>query len=171
MPRKKRNRRQDAPSARQRELRKSEKQERDKQICYKYARCRNASQVGKEFGVSHVYVLRAWKRLSDDERAALLDTRDQVDEELNRKLIQAERIGGDKFIADLVRAREFLGQEILKRCTGTNIHLISNKDLTSLARLVVTVTSPDQVNDTKQENETLRAYRQSIREQIDKPQH
>lgn len=145
-----------------------EKQERDKIICYQYARCRNASRVAKEHGVSHVYVLRAWNRLSEEERDALFETREQVDEELNEKLLQAERIAGDTFIANLVFAREKLGRELVRRCTGDDIRTLSDKDFTSLLRLVATVTAPEEEKEEQRsENSTLRAYRQAIREEIE----
>lgn len=146
---------------------KRQKAELDKQICYSYARSRNASRVAKEFGVNHVYVLRAWKRLTDDEREALLDTKEAVDEELNRKIITAERAAGDTFIARMVEARERLSEELVRRCTGARITIMSNKDLTSMLRLVATVTAPDGADVTEEDDDPLAKYRNTIREQID----
>lgn len=151
-----------------REERRSEKQERDKLICYRYAQCRNASLVGKEHGVNHMYVLRAWERLTDDERDALLNVREQIDEELNRKLIKAEQIAGDEFVANVVRARELIGKELIRRCTGKDIRIISDKDFTSLTRLVASITSSgeEDKNDDSPQSSTFSAYRQAIQGKI-----
>ena len=56
-----------------------------------------------------MYVTRTWERLSPDEREALLSVREQVDEDLNRRIVTAEAAAGDEFTANVVQARELLG--------------------------------------------------------------
>lgn len=124
-----------------------EKQERDKLICYRYAQLRNASRVAQEYGVSRMYVTRTWERLTDDERETMLSVREQVDEDLNRKIIKAEAMAGDEFTANVVKARELLGKELLRRCSGKDIRMISDKNFTSLLRLAATIVAPDNNSD------------------------
>lgn len=143
------------------------KQETDKLICYRYAQCHNASRVAKEYNVNHMYVTRAWNRLSEEERNALLEVREQVDDELNHKLIKAEAIAGDEFIATVVRARDLMGQELIRRCTGKDIRMISDKDFTSLVRLVVSITIPTDADETNiPQSNILRTHRESIQQAI-----
>ncbi len=147
------------------------RQERDKLICYRYAQCRNASTVGKEFGVSRMYVTRAWGRLSEDEQNALLDTSQQVDEELNQKILDAERIAGDAFVRKIVQAREIAAEELLRRFTGPNIKMISNKDFTSMLRLIAAISATEKADEHTETQDTFRLHRESIREDIDNPQN
>lgn len=130
-------------AARKQQDKRLEKEERDKLINYRYARLRNASRVAQEFGVSRMYVSRLWDRLPDAEREALLEVREQVDEDLNRKIAKAEEMAGDEFTANVVRARSLLGRELLRRCTGEDIRMLSDKDFTALLRLAATIASPD----------------------------
>lgn len=143
-----------------------DKREQDKLICYRYAQCHNATTVGKEFGVSRMYVTRAWARMTEDERAALADTTEQVDEQLNQKILDAERIASDNFVQKVVQARELLADELLKRVQGVSIRTISNKDFTSLLRLVANISAPEKTDDGDQPD-TLRRLRESIRDDIE----
>ena len=155
-------------AARQKEDQRLEKQERDKLICHRFAQLRNASRVAREYGVSRMYVTRIWERQSEEERDALLSVREQVDEELNRKIAKAEAIAGDKFTANVVQARELLGEELIRRCTSVDIREISDKDFTSLLRLVATIVAPDNDPDKPRntEDSIFNTLRQTIQVSI-----
>lgn len=113
-----------------------------------------------------MYVTRAWARMTEDERAALADTTEQVDEQLNQKILDAERIASDNFVQKVVQARELLADELLKRVQGVSIRTISNKDFTSLLRLVANISAPEKTDDGDQPD-TLRRLRESIRDDIE----
>lgn len=145
-----------------------EKQERDKLICYRYAQLRNASRVAQEYGVSRMYVTRTWERLTPDERETLLSVREQVDEDLNRRIVKAEAAAGDEFTANVVHARELLGKELIRRCTDVSLRNISDKDFTSLLRLVATIAAPGDNSDKPSgpADDFFNALRQSIQKSI-----
>lgn len=144
------------------------KQEKIKLICYRYAQCKNATTVGKEFGVSRMYVTRAWDRLTSEEREAIEHTKEQVDEELNQKILDAERIAGDSFIRNVIAARELAGRELLRRFNDAHIADISNKDFAALTRLLCSISTPEQENpEEKEKQDTFRQRRESIRENIE----
>ena len=155
-------------AARKQQEARLEKQERGKLICYRYAQLRNASRVAQEYGVSRMYVTRTWERLSPDEREALLSVREQVDEDLNRRIVTAEAAAGDEFTANVVQARELLGKELIRRCTSVSLKEISDKDFTSLLRLVATIATPGNNSDKPNgpEEDFFNALRQSIRKSI-----
>lgn len=145
------------------------KAELDKLVCYRYAQCGNATLVGKEFGKSRMYVTRAWERLSEEERSALQSTRDEVDEDLNRRIIEAEHIAGDTFMRNIIAARELAGNEILRRFQDVNLRMMPNRDFTALVRLLCNVTAPEQEGqEEKEKQDTFRLRRESIREDIEK---
>ena len=145
------------------------KEERLKLICYRYAQCGNATTVGKEFGVSRMYVTRAWDRLTEDERTAIKQTKEQVDEELNQKIIDAERIAGDTFMRNVIAARELAGREILRRFNDAHIQDMSHKDFAALTRLLCNITTPEEQSPEEQEKQdTFRQRREAIRESIEK---
>lgn len=144
------------------------KEELDKLICYRYSQSGNATAVGKEFHVSRMYVTRAWDRLSKDERDAIEDTKEQVDEELNQRILDAERIAGDTFMRNIIAAREQAGREILRRFNDANIRDIDNKDFASLMRLLCNICTPEQKNEDIEKLDTFRLRRESIREDIEK---
>lgn len=145
-----------------------EKQERDKLICYRYAQLHNASRVAQEYGVSRMYVTRTWERLSSDERETLLSVREQVDEDLNRRIVKAEAAAGDEFTSNVVQARELLGKELIRRCTSVSLQEISDKDFTSLLRLVATIAAPGDNSDKPDgpADDFFNALRQSIQKSI-----
>lgn len=145
------------------------KQERDKLICYRYAQCRNATIIGREFGVSRMYVTRAWDKLTDDEREAIEHTKEQVDEELNQKILDAERIAGDHFMRNVIAARELAGREILRRFNDANIRDISTKDFTALTRLLCNIVTPEEQDnpEEREKQDTFRQRRESIRANIE----
>lgn len=140
------------------------RQEQDRLICYRYAQCRNASSVGKEFGVSRMYVSRAWERLSEEERRALTDTTEEVSEQLNRRIIEAEQIAGDSFVRKIVEARNLAADELLRRFQK-DIKMISDKNFATLFRLVANITPSDE--DDPGQNDTYRRLRETIRQDID----
>ena len=155
-------------AARKQQEARLEKQERDKLICYRYAQLRNASRVAQEYGVSRMYVTRTWERLSSDERETLLSVREQVDEDLNRRIVKAEAAAGDEFTANIVHARELLGKELIRRCTDVSLREISDKDFTSLLRLVATIAAPGEGSDKPNDPaaDFFNSLRQSIRKSI-----
>lgn len=153
-------------AAQEREDKRLEKQERDKLICYRYARLRNATRVAQEYGVSRMYVTRLWERMPADERETLLSVREQVDEELNRKIVRAEAIAGDSFVADVIKARELLGRELLRRCTEEDIRLMTDKDFASLLRLAASIATPGGEGDADKEDDIFRTLRQHIQASI-----
>lgn len=145
------------------------KEERNKAMMYRFAQTRNAVQVGEEFGVSRMYVKRAWDKLSEEEKNTLLDTEQQISEELNQKIIDAERISGDAFVRKIVEARMLGAEELLRRFKEQDIRMIPNKDFTSMMRMLLTVTGIEDKEDTeeKERQSTQRSRRESIREQIE----
>ncbi|MEG1622796.1 MAG: hypothetical protein RR330_05430 [Alistipes sp.] len=144
------------------------KRERDRLMCYRFAQLRNASAVGAEFGVSRMYVSRLWDRITNEEREMILDTSKEVVEDLNKKIITAEKIAGDEFIANVVKAREMAGRELIRRFTGKDIRMISNKDFSSLLKLVSDI-AVNKGNETEIDpiNSTFRQHREAIRNEID----
>lgn len=145
------------------------KEELNKLICYRYAQCGNATTVGKEFKVSRMYVTRAWDRLTEDERTAIKHTKEQVDEELNQKILDAERIAGDTFMRNVIAARELAGREILRRFNDIHIQDMSNKDFAALTRLLCNITTPEeQAPEEVEKQDTFRQRRESIRASIEK---
>lgn len=145
------------------------REELDKLICYRYAQCGNATSVGNEFKVSRMYVTRAWKKLSREEREAIKHTSEQVDEELNQKIIDAERIAGDTFMRNVIAAREIAGREILRRLNDAHVKDMGNKDFVALTRLLCNITSNEQpTNEEREKQDTLRQRRESIRTEIEK---
>lgn len=145
------------------------KEERNKAMMYRFAQTRNAVQVGEEFGVSRMYVKRAWDKLPEEEKDALLDTEQQISEELNQKIIDAERISGDAFVAKIIEARMLGAEELLRRFKECDIRMIPNKDFTSMMRMLLTVTGIDNQteNEEKERQSTQRSRREAIREQIE----
>lgn len=146
------------------------KQEMDKLICYRFAQCHNACTVAGEFGVSRMYVARAWARLPKEQQEVLFDTSDDISEELNQKIIDAERIAGDGFVRKVIQAREMAADELLRRFKQNNIKGISDKDFTSLLRLVSTIPADGAEGDTDS-GSTFRQHRESIREEIENLQN
>lgn len=147
----------------------AEKQERDKAICYRFAQLRNASRVAKEFGVNRMYVTRLWNRQTEDEKETLVSVREQVDEDLNRRILKAESIAGDTFVANIVAARENLGRELIRRCGEKIVREISDRDFTSLLRLVTAIASPP--GNTEEPGKDKGDFFDSLRESIDQSIH
>lgn len=146
----------------------SEKQERDKAICYRFAQLRNACHVAKEFGVSRMYVSRLWNKLAPEDREALLSIREQVNDDLNRRIMQAEHISGDSFTSKIMKARENLGDELIRRCDKKVVQSMSNRDFTSLLRLVASIANPSEnpTDSVKGKNDFFGSLRESIDQSI-----
>lgn len=146
----------------------AEKQERDKAICYRFAQIQNATRVAKEFGVNRMYVTRLWNRQSAEEKEAIMSVREQVDEDLNRRILKAENIAGDSFAANIVAARENLGKELIRRCDETIVRGISDRDFTSLLRLVASIANPSEnpTDPAKGKDDFFGSLRESIDQSI-----
>lgn len=144
------------------------KEELDKIICYRYSQCGNYSAVAEQFGVSRSYVTRAWAKLSPEEQEAIRSVKEEVDENLNQKIIDAERIAGDTFMRNIIAARNIAGEEILRRLDPYNIRDISNTDFVALTKMLYSFASPNDDKEEIEKQDTYRQRRESIREDIEK---
>lgn len=145
------------------------KEEFDKIICYRFSQVKNATKVGEEYGVSRMYVKRAWARQTKDERETLKQMREQIDEDLNQRIIDAERVAGDHFMQNIITSRELAGREILRRFADPLLRDMTDRDLASLVKLLHTITTeqPPQPEDNEKQD-TFRLRREAIRADIER---
>lgn len=144
------------------------KRERNRLICYRFAQLRNATAVAKEFDVNRMYVSRLWDKLANEDREAILETSKEVTEDLNQKIVDAEKIASDGFIANVVKAREMAGKELLRRFTSKDIRMVSDRDFASLVKLVADIATTNSDDNSKVDplNSTLRMHREAISDDI-----
>ena len=148
------------------------REELERQLCYRYTQLRNFSKVAKEFNVHTEVVRRAWKKLSDDERRELAGVGMEVQEDLNDRLLIAETAAGDPFIRDIMEARISAGRELRRRFSAGQIETISDRDFASLLRLAASITAalPEDAGDKGHagSNNTFRPLRDMVDEDINK---
>lgn len=165
---------------------KAEKAEFKYGLCYDYAHCRSFSIVARKHGIHPQIVKRAWDALSEEEQQSIIDTRRQSDERiierieqvgnpedeggianLNKKTIIAEALAEDAFVRKMIKAREALGDELLRRCDPKYITQMGDKNFISLIRVVSAVTEKNKNEDDKTaENDTFRKMRENIDKDI-----
>lgn len=147
------------------------KEELKKRYCYEYAKIRNFNIVAKQFGCHPESVRRAWNELSEEERMELENIEVDVNLDLNDKLLIAEKAAGDSFIEDVMAARIAAGRELRNRFQHGKIEFISNKDFASLLRLIAVIApaTEKEKESAPKENNTFRAMRDSIMDDINNP--
>ncbi len=158
------------------------------ELCYDYAHCRSFSMVARKHGVHPQVVKRAWDALSEEEQQSIIDTRRQSDERiaerienvenrgndnsvenLNKKTIIAETLVEDAFVQKMMKARNALGDELLRRCDPNYIQTMDDKNFISLVRAVNSTTSTQNGDeDNKTTNDTFRLMREKIEMEITK---
>lgn len=160
---------------------KAEKEEFKYELCYDYARCRSFSNVARKHGVHPQAVKRAWEALSDEEQQSIIDTQQQSDERvaerieqisltnsdthiatLNKKTIIADTLTEDAFVRKMIKARNALGDELLRRCDPAYISTIEDKNFISLIRAILPATQKNEEDNNNSENDTFRKMRNSI---------
>ncbi|MEG2370814.1 MAG: hypothetical protein RSB23_06590, partial [Alistipes sp.] len=109
-----------------------------------------------------------WDKLANEDREAILETSKEVTEDLNQKIVDAEKIASDGFIANVVKAREMAGKELLRRFTSKDIRMVSDRDFASLVKLVADIATTNSDDNSKVDplNSTLRMHREAISDDI-----
>lgn len=160
---------------------KAEKEEFKYELCYDYARSRSFSNVARKHGIHPQAVKRAWEALSADERQSIIDTQQLSDDrlaerveqisltgrdtpvvDLNKKTIIADALTEDAFVRKMIKARNALGDELLRRCDPTYISTIEDKNFISLIRAILPATQKNEEDNNNSENDTFRKMRDSI---------
>lgn len=152
---------------------KVDRKELEHRLCYAYAQCKSFCSVAKQFGLHPQQVKRAWEKLSPEEQTAILDTEKQVQEnisrqikkqlypqrvedypsieEMNQATLSAEAKVSKDFVENVMTARMLLGQELQRRCSNRDaLAMMSNKNFSTLLRLVMSFTDGGSEEDNKQ---------------------
>lgn len=168
-------------------LDKQSRAELNHRMCYAYAECKSFGAVAKQFGVYPQQVKRAWESLSEEEQQSIIDTNTDVKENISRRaksqgkmppaaipsieaLNQATAIGeaiaSNDFVTNVVEARTLLGRELRRRCATGIIEGMSDKNLGTMLRLVMSFTDDSKDDKDAPESSTLERLRAQLTSEI-----